>query len=60
MTFGPLEIYVNCDEPECTAQTVVWSGNPMETELIYTTPEGWYINDEERVARCPEHRKHGR
>jgi hypothetical protein len=59
MTFGPLEIFVDCDEPGCTAEAVVWSGNPMETVPIYATPEGWYINDEERVARCPEHRKRG-
>jgi len=61
MALGPLEIYVDCDEPGCTAETAVWSGNPMEIEeVVYTTPEGWYINDEERVACCPAHRKHGR
>jgi hypothetical protein len=60
MTFGPLEIFVDCDEPGCTAEAVVWSGNPTETEPTYTTPEGWYINDDDRVAFCPEHRKHRR
>jgi hypothetical protein len=60
MTFGPLEIFVDCDEPECTASAVVWSGNPMKTELIYTTPEGWYMDPNENVAFCPAHRKHRR
>jgi hypothetical protein len=60
MTFGPLLIFVDCNEPGCIAEAVVWSGNPMETEVIYTTPEGWYINYDEGVAWCPEHRKHGR
>ena len=60
MPSGPIKVFVECDEPGCIAEAVVWSGNPMETEqLIYTTPEGWYINDAERVAWCPEHRKHG-
>lgn len=60
MTFGSLEIFVDCDEPGCAASAVVWSGDPMKTVPNYATPEGWYINDEERVAWCPEHRKHGR
>jgi hypothetical protein len=60
MKFGSLEIYICCAEPGCTAEAVVWSGNPMETEAIYTTPERWYILDNEGVAWCPEHRKHGR
>jgi hypothetical protein len=58
MPSGPIKIYIDCDEPECDAEAVVWSGNPMKTErLIYTPPAGWYFNDELRVAWCPEHRK---
>lgn len=60
MTFGPLEIFVDCNEPGCTAEAVVWSGDPMETVPIYAAPEGWYINHSERVAFCPEHRRHCR
>jgi hypothetical protein len=50
-------IFVDCDEPGCDAAAVLWSGDPMKTEPIYTTPAGWDFNDEPRVARCPEHRK---
>jgi hypothetical protein len=57
MTLGPLKIFAECSEPGCIAEGVVWSGNPMETEPIYTTPPGWYFNDEQRVAWCPDHRK---
>ena len=60
MASGPCEIFVDCDAPGCFAEALVWSGNPMETDAIYTTPEGWYINDDEKVAFCPEHRKHRR
>ena len=42
------------------AEAVVWSGDPMETVPIYAAPEGWYINHSERVAFCPEHRRHRR
>jgi hypothetical protein len=60
MPSGPIKIFVDCDEPGCTAEAVVWSGDPMETEPTYTTPAGWCFNDEPRVAWCPQHRKHRR
>jgi len=56
---GPVKILVDCDEPGCIAEAVLWKGDPMKTEPIYPTPAGWYFNDEPRVAWCPEHRKRG-
>jgi hypothetical protein len=56
---GPIKIFVECDEPGCYVEGVVWSGDPTKTEPIYTTPAGWYFNDEPRVVWCPEHRKRG-
>jgi hypothetical protein len=53
MPSGPIKIFVDCDEPGCDAVAVLWSGDPMKTEPIYTTPAGWYFNDEPRVAWCP-------
>jgi hypothetical protein len=60
MPSGPIKIFIDCDEPGCLADGVVWSGDPSKTESIYTTPEGWYFNDYPRAAWCPEHRKPGR
>jgi hypothetical protein len=54
--FGPIEVLVNCREPECKAEAVVWSSDPtQDIDPVYTAPPGWYVNDEERVAWCPDH-----
>jgi len=50
MPSGPIKIFVDCDEPGCDAVAVLWSGDPMKTEPIYTTPAGWCFNDEPRTT----------
>jgi hypothetical protein len=40
---GPVKILVDCDEPGCIAEAVLWKGDPMKTEPIYPTPAGWLL-----------------
>jgi hypothetical protein len=51
--FGPLEIYVSCDDRRCAAQALVWTGEPetnaieimADAEANFTLPPGWSWRD---------------
>jgi hypothetical protein len=55
--FGPLEIFVNCDDPRCGAQAMVWSGDPDNEDLFdfakYQLPQGWTWRN--KKTYCPKH-----
>jgi hypothetical protein len=40
ISFGPLEIFVNCDESGCTAEGLVWSGDPENKDVTENWPLG--------------------
>lgn len=54
VSFGPLEIFVSCNEPGCNAEAMVWAGDPDAVDApAMPLPAGWTSRDS--GTYCPRH-----